>query len=300
MIEAGLSHEMGFDYTPNKHDLVEAFWIFKIVEVGLVVPFLLVGSVIKPDLCLDTQTINFGRVLVGERQQLWVKLNNNEDTPFPFRFDKQEYKRKRDTGVYMKELQGWLHNEIVVVSDLTFEPNQGMVLANGTCEILVTYSPTCEGKQNFNVTCHVKRSLQINLNIKGEGYSVHDKIFLEIVEDMLPVQLSATTPNIIMFGEVLINDKVFKKFLLTNVGVFSFEFLWMVGKTNEVVVTPLAGVIGPEEKIVCEVAYCPATVGPIVNFPITCRVSNIFIKLKKITYYMYHSLEKCHTQLTFS
>lgn len=279
MIEEGQAHEMGFDYTPNKHDLVENFWTFKIPELGISVPFLMVGSVVKPDLAFDTQTINFGRVLVGEKRQLWVKLNNSEDSPFPFRFDKQNYQRKRDTGVYVEELRGWHHNEIIIIPDLYFEPRQGTVSANDVKEILVTYSPTCEGKQNFNVTCHVKRSLQINLNVKGEGYSVHDKIYLEIIEDMIPLRLSATQDNRIMFGEVLVNDKVFKKFILTNTGVYTFEFLWLVGKTNEVEVVPLAGVIGPEEQIVCELAYCPATIGPIIDFPITCRVS---ILLRKV------------------
>lgn len=265
-------HEMGFEYIPNKNDLVESFWIFTIPQVGIQVPFLLVGNVGKPDLTLDTQTISFGRVLVGEQQQLIVKLNNNEDLPFPFKFDKQNYQRKRDIGVYMKELQGWLHDEIIIIPDLVFEPFQGVVQPNESKEIVITYAPTCEGKQNFNITCHIKHSLQINLNVKGEGYSVHDKIFLEIIEDYEPLQLSAVEPNLINFGEVLINDRVFKKFILTNIGMFSFEFLWLVGKTNEVVVVPLAGVIGPEEKLVCEMAYTPATIGPIVNFPITCKV----------------------------
>jgi hydrocephalus-inducing protein len=275
MIEEGKMHEMGFEYIPNKHDVVESFWTFTIPEVGVQVPFLLVGTVGKPDLFLDTQTINFGRVLVGEKCQLIVKLNNNEDLSFPFKFDKQHYQRKRDTGVYMKDLQGWLHDEIIIIPDLIFDPFQGVVQPNESKEIVITYAPTCEGKQNFNITCNIKRFFEINMNVKGEGYSVHDKILLEIIEDYVPLQLSAIEPNLINFGEVLINDRVFKKFILTNIGIFSFEFLWLVGKTNEVAVVPLAGIIGPKEKLVCEMAYTPATIGPIVNFPVTCKVSYI-------------------------
>jgi len=282
IIEEGKMHEMGFEYIPNKHDLVEAFWTFTILEVGLQFPFLLVGNVGKLDLTLDTQTINFGRVLVGEQRQLIVKLNNNEDLPFPFKFDKQHYQRKRDIGAYMKELQGWLHNEINIIPDLVFEPCQGVVQSNESKEIVITYAPTCEGKQNFNIICHIKRSLQINLNVKGEGYSVYDKIFLEIMEEYLPLQLSAIESNLINFGKILINDRVLKKFILSNTGMFSFEFIWLVGKTNEVVVIPQAGVIGANEKLVCEMVYTPATIGPIVNFLVTCKVNYKFFNQKFI------------------
>ena len=55
---------------------------------------------------------------------------------------------------------------------------------------------------NFNVICLVrKKPSKLTLNVKGEGYAVHDSLQIEGADGRL-VELSPDTPNHLDFGQV--------------------------------------------------------------------------------------------------
>lgn len=85
---------------------------------------------------------------------------------------------------------------------LTFEPSSGTVPARGQLTLAVTFAPTTTTTSNYNVVCLVKKKpSKLTLNVKGEGYAVHDSLHMESVDGHL-VELSPDTPNNLDFGQV--------------------------------------------------------------------------------------------------
>ena len=66
----------------------------------------------------------------------------------------------------------------------------------------VTFAPTLAAPSNFNVICMVrKKPTKLTLNVKGEGYAVHDSLQIEGADGRL-VELSPDAPNHLDFGQV--------------------------------------------------------------------------------------------------
>lgn len=86
--------------------------------------------------------------------------------------------------------------------DLTFEPSSGTVPARGQLALAVTFAPTVTATSNFNVLCLIKKKpSKLTLNVKGEGYAVHDSLQIEGADGRL-VELSPDAPNHLDFGQV--------------------------------------------------------------------------------------------------
>ena len=85
---------------------------------------------------------------------------------------------------------------------LTFEPSSGTVPAQGQLALAVTFAPSSAAPVNFNIMCTIKKKpIPLSLNVKGEGYAVHDSLQLQQADGHL-VDLSADTPNYLDFGQV--------------------------------------------------------------------------------------------------
>ena len=85
---------------------------------------------------------------------------------------------------------------------LTFEPSNGTVPARGQLALAVTFAPTVTATSNFNVVCLIKKKpSKLTLNVKGEGYAVHDSLHIEGADGCL-AELSPDTPNHLDFGQV--------------------------------------------------------------------------------------------------
>lgn len=85
---------------------------------------------------------------------------------------------------------------------LMFEPSSGTVPAQGQLALAVTFAPTSATPTNFNVMCTIKKKpTQLSLNVKGEGYAVHDSLQIQGADGRL-VDLSSDSPNHLDFGQV--------------------------------------------------------------------------------------------------
>lgn len=62
VIMGGKRYEILFEYTPDRDDIFESFWRFRIPEQDISVPFLLVGMVTEPNVTLDRAGLNFNKV----------------------------------------------------------------------------------------------------------------------------------------------------------------------------------------------------------------------------------------------
>ena len=73
---------------------------------------------------------------------------------------------------------------------------------NSSLAVQVTFHPRVEAASNYNVACLVKRKpSRLMLNVKGEGYAVHNSLQMETADGQL-VHLSPDVPNSIDFGQV--------------------------------------------------------------------------------------------------
>ena len=79
---------MVFEYTPDIVGTHESYWIFEIPELKLQQYFLIVGTVIEPNIFFDVGKVNFGPLLIGGKNKEIVHLKNVEDIPIAFNFDK--------------------------------------------------------------------------------------------------------------------------------------------------------------------------------------------------------------------
>jgi hydrocephalus-inducing protein len=139
---------------------------------GLHVLVLFVGSVVEPNIAFSQSSINFRRVLLGRSQKEVLQLVNSESMPFDFSFDKTTYEATEEF------LSGSGKGPAV-----RFDPDQGTLLPNSSTSITVVYRPRAEVLVNYTAVCHVKhKPSPLTLNVKGEGYAVHEELNLQAAD----------------------------------------------------------------------------------------------------------------------
>jgi len=261
VIAAGKKYEMVFEYTPDSEDIAETFFTFRIVEQGIAVPFLMVGHVVEPSVAFDVASVNFGKVLVGSRSRETVMLSNNEHIPFGFNFDRATY-----------EVPGGDGKRPV----LAFEPSSGTVPPNSSIPVVVTFVPDVEKPLNYNVVAAVrKKPSRLTLNVKGEGYAIHETLEVESVGAVRPMEVvAAPSKNAVDLGQVLINERCVRQISFVNSGSINFDFAWDCGVNPRVSVKPETATVGKGERLVCELAYAPSAAETLVNYQVTCGIIN--------------------------
>ena len=249
-IHSGKKFEMIFEYTPETLKLREAAWNFKILGHATI-PFLFVGQASEPEVYMTQTKINFGQIIVGAKSKQTVMLENRENVPYPFQFDKLP------------------PNSCVTVS-----PAQGVVAPNSSTQIDVTFTPSVEESYNITLCCRVKRVVApLTVNVKGEGYTTHD--FLRVqAPDGSTQQLSATQANNVNLGMVQVNGKLARKFILTNQGKFNIDYKWIVPANPYVSITPVVGSVAPNTDSVSEFAFVPTKEYALTNFKVQCKITN--------------------------
>lgn len=133
---------------------------------------LFVGSVVEPNIAFSQSSVNFRRVLLGRCQKEVLELVNSESMPFDFTFDKETYEA---TDQF---LRGSGKGPTV-----RFEPDQGTLRPNSSTNVTVVYRPRAEVPINYTAVCHVKhKPTSLTLNVKGEGYAVHEELNLQAAD----------------------------------------------------------------------------------------------------------------------
>jgi hypothetical protein len=130
-----------------------------------------------------------------------LHLVNTEQLPFSFSFEKASFATGPGGGE----------------SVISIEPTQGVVGPDSSLPIEVSSTPSLEKHFNFNIELRVRNKPQpLVLNVKGEGYAIHDALHLGDANGKL-VEVSHFSPMRVDFGLVHINDQI------TNSGRFNFD-----------------------------------------------------------------------------
>ncbi|KAJ9512718.1 hypothetical protein QJQ45_019009 [Haematococcus lacustris] len=264
VIGPGRRFEMVFEFTPQADQLAEAFWTFRIPDQSITLPFLLVGHVSEPRITLDKPAISFGQCLVGgARGRGTVSLVNSESMPFSFTLDKSTY----DATEQQQQLLG---RKPVV----EFTPFQGVIPAQSSLTLQALFAPQEERSYNYNVVCKVaNKPTRLTLNVKGEGYALHDALVLEGAEG-LSTPLAANAVNPLDFGQVIVNERSVRSLALVNTGSLAYDFVWDLGSNPRLSVKPITGTVGKGERVPVELAYHPHGPDKLRDYTVTCQIVN--------------------------
>jgi len=152
----------------------------------------------------------------------------------------------------------------------------GVVPPQGELPLEVTFSPKFELTYNYNLVCNVKRKARpLTLNIKGEGYKIHHKVFAgepQRVEVSSLAQIEKAQPFPLDFGEFFINERKVRKITLQNNGEFSFHFAWKAKFQSSISIVPDSGTVeqGTEKEI--EIVYNPPNEHTLKNHKCTLNI----------------------------
>mmetsp|Transcript_118563 Transcript_118563/g.206475 ORF Transcript_118563/g.206475 Transcript_118563/m.206475 type:complete len:3749 (+) Transcript_118563:362-11608(+) len=254
VIHSGKKYEMVFDYIPETLDIKECLYKFNITGKTSV-PFLIVGQAVEPDVYFDKPRLNFDSVLLGAKSRQTITIENKEDIPYAFAFDKV-----MDVNTEGRSM-------------VSLHPMAGTVAAHGHINVEVTFSPTTEESYNYNLVCRVKKKTTfLTCNIKGEGYKVHEDMLMASEHDSLVLQPSI--PNRVDFGKVHINDTAVKTVILANTGRYNFDFKWAPSASRFVSINPEIGSVAKGEKCAIELTFLPTNECHLDNIKATCKITN--------------------------
>lgn len=256
IVSSGKKFEIVIEYTPDSLDVKESFWRFRIPSFSVSQQLLLVGRALEPELSLDRTFVNFHHILVGGRGRETVHLINKEIIPYTFSFDSASLQ----TGD--------------VEPELILKPMSGTIDPQSELPIEIIFAPKHEKSFNFNVACNVKKKpSNVVLNIKGEGFAVHDSLLAERADGQM-VEFAARAPNAMDFGEVQINETPERKLVLVNSGRHNFDFLWTLPGHPFLELVPKLGTVGHGESVECKIRFNPKRECDLGRMKAVCKVTN--------------------------
>ncbi|KAJ3029566.1 UNVERIFIED_CONTAM: hypothetical protein HDU68_011780 [Siphonaria sp. JEL0065] len=260
-VMSGKKFEMIFEFTPETIDLKESYWKFEILQHNIIIPFLLVGQALEPNLFFDRVSVNFKSLLVGRQVKEIVKLVNNEAIPFAFSFNETSFELGADQVPVMK-----------------FSPTAGTIGGHSEVPIEIIFTPSAEKTFNFNLQCNVKKKpTPVSINVKGEGYEIHESLHSELADGAaFELASGPNSDNSVDFGQVQINEKRIKRVTITNAGKFNLDFSWkFLSKVAGVInIDPEIGTVPKGERVTCEIAFMPTSNVVLKNVKAVCQIVN--------------------------
>eukprot|EP00796_Vickermania_ingenoplastis_P005935 gene5935-4245_t len=252
-VSAGKQLEMGFEFSANNLGLRECRWTFNISGKASV-PFLLVGRAVEPDVFFSNSKINFGSVSIGTKSDTEIILENRDDIPFGFCFDKAV---------------------LSTTPFLSVKPAQGIIGPKDKLPITVTFTPKDELEYNMPLVCAVKKaSTPLTVNVKGEGFTIHETLIMEQPGEEEPIVVQRSQPLFLNLGRVQLQDKVIRRFVLTNTGQYSFEYTVGFPARRFVYIDNVAGTVMPKTSTVITLTYSPTAEENLRSFRMLFKISD--------------------------
>ena len=210
----------------------------------------------------EVSSVNFGKVLTGTKNREIVALSNHENTPFAFNFDQSS----------------WVLPDGSNPRALTFEPMSGTVPANGILPIRVTFAPDYQKAVNYSVVANVKRKpTRLTLNVKGEGYGIHEVMEMEPVSttdgNKAQTLVAAPGKNVCDLGQVLMQRQGDSQNFVRE-GEIKFDLAWDTGTNPRVKVSPEFGTLAKGEKANITLTCSPINPEQLRGYQVTCGIVN--------------------------
>ena len=240
VIYSGKKFEIIFEYTPNSLGNHESYWFFKINSEKINYKFLLSGTCREPMILFNVGKVNFGQLLLqGKNKEVIQIINEEENIPFKFSFDKDSVKGPNSYG-----------------DSLQINPMFGTLAPKSSFPIELTFMPKVEKEFNWNLVLRIKqRQKPLVLNVKGIGYKINHGVYLDNKPEL---RLIPINENKIDFGEFFINEKRERSIILENTGNFNFHYAFRKNGADYLNINPLNGTVKKGEKINVLLTVIPA------------------------------------------
>ncbi|XP_050340416.1 hydrocephalus-inducing protein homolog [Bactrocera neohumeralis] len=151
---------------------------------------------------------------------------------------------------------------------------------------------------NVPVICRVKKlSAPLTINVKGEGISTHDSLYVEAAgvdgtrdSSATSQPLIATKGQLLMLnlGRVQVDERVTRRFVLTNTGQYPFDFMVSAPERRFVTLENTQGTVAPKQRVIVTLVYHPTTEESLRQFRITFKTgptkSSYQIGVQAVTY----------------
>lgn len=162
LIQAGTKRDCGFKFTSAAVGVCESFWRFEVPELGLSVPFLLVGNTHEPLVSFDRARISFKPLLIGHETIGVANIVNEENRAFDFEVDPSSLLLPAEDGL------------------LEVDPMRGTVPAKSKLPVHFHFRPIGTNEVCFHVSARVARKPEpLGISVKGIGYKIEATILLE-------------------------------------------------------------------------------------------------------------------------
>ncbi|KAG5472399.1 hypothetical protein LSCM1_03798 [Leishmania martiniquensis] len=238
VIAAGRQAEAIFEFFADALGVRESAWSFQIPGRAAI-PFVLVGTAVEPNVYFHASKVVFGHVQVGTQLERAVVLENCDDVPYTFSWDKLS-------------MGG-------TSSFLSVRPLRGAIAPYERLSVTVTFSPQDEVEYNVPLRCLVKRSsVPLSINVKGTGVSVHDSLQMEPFEDgAQPMPVVRGQPLLLNLDRVQVNSTIVRRFALRNTGTYSFYYSVEAPENASVSLEGMEGEVAPKQTGVIVFRYHP-------------------------------------------
>lgn len=162
VIQPGTKRDCAFKFTSAAVGVTESFWRFSVPELGISVPFLLVGNTHEPLISFDRARISFKPLLIGHEAIGLANIVNEENRPFDFEVEPSSLLLPAEDGL------------------LEVEPMRGTIPAKGKLPVQFHFRPIGTNEVCFHVCARVARKPEpLGISVKGIGYKIEATIFLE-------------------------------------------------------------------------------------------------------------------------
>ncbi|XP_010701203.1 hypothetical protein LPMP_301780 [Leishmania panamensis] len=253
VIAAGRQAEATFEFFADTLGMRESAWSFQIPGRATI-PFVLVGTAVEPNVYFHASKVIFGHVLVGTQAEQTVVLENCDDIPFTFSWDKLS-------------MEG-------TSSFLSVRPLRGSIAPHERLLVTVTFSPQDEVEYNVPLRCAVKRSsVPLSINIKGVGVSVHDSLQVEPIEDGAePTLVVRGQPLMLNLDRVQVHSTIVRRFAMRNTGSHPFHYSVEAPENSSVTLEGMEGEIAAKQTGVVVFQYHPTCEETLRQFRLLFRI----------------------------
>jgi hypothetical protein len=175
------------------------------------VPFLLVGTVNEPNVTFDSVGLDFKSVLLGHQVKQTLHLRNNEPVSFNYQID-------MNPVVYSGSKDGF-----------RLMSTAGVIGAKSVVDIDVIFSPRDEKIYDLSFKCIVPRkTAPLVVNFKGEGYSIHDQLFVQTAAGTFDEIQPGAGKKKIDFDQIFLQEKRTRDIMIANSGKVNFDYEWTI------------------------------------------------------------------------
>lgn len=256
-VAAGRQTEVSFEFFAEALGTRELRCTFHIPGRASI-PFLLVGKAVEPDVFFNVSKLNFDCVQVGSATERLIYIENRDDVPFTFAFDRSS-------------MEG-------TSSFLTVKPVSAAIAPRERLPITVIFTPQDEVEYNVPLVCHVKRSsVPLSVNVKGEGVGIHDALQIEAAEeerDVAPVVVQRGTPVMLNLGRVQVDAVRVRNFVLSNMGNHSYRYRAEAPDRRYITLENSQGVVQPKQRVVMVLKYSPGQEEVIRQYRLNIRLED--------------------------